>query len=235
MIGIHAIANSRCFDIDCASERRDSQLRNSLSDKPPNLPAYKPVNPRIIDFPIGIGFPDSPPPYLSPPSLLEMSPNPSEPAPEFPISKSEAEWKFQLTPNTFYVLRRKGTEPPGTSPLVFEDRPGTFSCVGCGNPLYASDDKFFSFCGWPAFSTAIEGSVATEMDYSAGMERTEVHCAKCGGHLGHIFDDGPKLSGMRHCINGICLRFEPLEGGVEEKEVDGQEPSGEDKELKTAE
>ena len=123
--------------------------------------------------------------------------------------RSEDEWEKTLTPEQFYVLRKHGTERPGTSPLNYEKRSGTFKCAGCGAPLFTADTKFESGTGWPSFFTPIEGAVATTTDRALGMTRTEVHCAKCGGHLGRVFPDGPRPTGLRYCMNGVALEFEP--------------------------
>ena len=128
---------------------------------------------------------------------------------EFEIMRTDKEWKSVLTPEQYYVLRRHGTERAGSSPLDREKRSGTFHCAGCGLPLYASEAKFDSGTGWPSFWEAIEGAVGTTTDRSFFMTRTEVHCRRCGGHLGHIFNDGPPPTGKRHCINGVALTFEP--------------------------
>ena len=127
----------------------------------------------------------------------------------FPITKTEEEWRALLTPAQYEVLREHSTERPGTSPLLDEHRNGTFNCAGCDLPLYASSTKFDSGTGWPSFWAAIDGAVGTEDDDTFFMTRTEVHCARCGGHLGHIFDDGPPPTGKRHCINGVALTFRP--------------------------
>ena len=123
--------------------------------------------------------------------------------------KTDDEWKASLTPEQFHVLREHGTERAGTSPLNREKREGTFSCGGCGQPLFASDTKFESGTGWPSFYRPIEGAIATTTDRSYGMTRVEVHCAQCGGHLGHLFPDGPKPTGERYCMNGVALEFKP--------------------------
>ena len=123
--------------------------------------------------------------------------------------KSEQEWRQTLTPEQFHVLREHGTERRGTSPLNKETREGTFLCAGCGQPLFSSDTKYESGTGWPSFWRAKEQAVATTADQSYGMSRVEVHCSQCGGHLGHVFPDGPEPTGMRYCMNGVALEFEP--------------------------
>ena len=123
--------------------------------------------------------------------------------------KTDADWKEALTPEQFHVLREHGTERAGTSPLNFEKRSGTFKCAACGQPLFASDTKFESGTGWPSFYKPIEGAISTTTDTSYGMTRVEVHCAQCGGHLGHVFPDGPRPTGERYCMNGVALQFEP--------------------------
>jgi len=133
----------------------------------------------------------------------------SAPAEHFPIEKPESEWRRQLSPEAFRVLREHGTERPATSPLNAEKREGIFACAGCGTPLFESGTKFESGTGWPSFFAPIEGNVGTTTDRSFFMTRTEVHCAKCGGHLGHVFPDGPAPTGERYCMNGVSLRFEP--------------------------
>ena len=122
---------------------------------------------------------------------------------------TDDQWRQRLTPEAFRVLREHGTERAGTSPLNAEKRPGTFHCAGCGQPLFKSDDKFESGTGWPSFTSPIEGAVATTTDRTFGMSRTEVHCARCGGHLGHLFPDGPRPTGQRFCMNGVALGFDP--------------------------
>jgi peptide-methionine (R)-S-oxide reductase len=126
----------------------------------------------------------------------------------FPVQKSEAEWKQQLDPLQFQVLRKHGTERAGTSPLNYEKRTGTFNCAGCGTPLFESSTKFESGTGWPSFWQPIPDAVGTSSDRSFFMTRTEVHCAKCGGHLGHVFPDGPQPTGQRYCMNGAALKFD---------------------------
>jgi len=123
--------------------------------------------------------------------------------------KTDAEWQQTLTPEQFHVLREHGTERAGTSPLNFEKRSGIFTCAACGQPLFMSDTKFESGTGWPSFYKPIDGAIGTTTDSSYGMTRVEVHCAQCGGHLGHVFPDGPRPTGQRYCMNGVALQFEP--------------------------
>jgi peptide-methionine (R)-S-oxide reductase len=128
----------------------------------------------------------------------------------FDIEKSEAEWQGELSPDAYHVLREHGTERAGTSPLNKEKRDGTFVCAGCGQPLFESDSKFESGTGWPSFFKPLDDSAVGETtDRTFFMTRTEVHCAKCGGHLGHVFPDGPPPTGQRYCMNGVALKFEP--------------------------
>src|SRR5689334_17325141 len=126
----------------------------------------------------------------------------------FEVQKSEEEWRKILTKEQFQILRKHGTEYPGSSPLNKEKRKGTFACAGCDLPLFSSDTKFESGTGWPSFWKPLENAVVTKPDRSLLMERTEVLCARCGGHLGHVFDDGPKPTGLRYCMNGLALGFE---------------------------
>ena len=127
----------------------------------------------------------------------------------FEVTRSEAEWRKLLSPEQFHVLRQHGTERPWTSPLNKEYGRGTYVCAGCELPLFASDTKFDSGTGWPSFWAPIEGAIGTSVDTAVFMQRTEVHCRRCGGHLGHVFDDGPKPTGLRYCINGVSLKFNP--------------------------
>ena len=127
----------------------------------------------------------------------------------FPITKTDEEWRTQLTPEQYQVLREHGTERPGSCALLQEKRAGTFSCVACGQPLFVADRKFESGTGWPSFFAPLEGALASTEDRSFGMRRVEVHCSRCGGHLGHVFEDGPPPTGLRYCINGVALTFEP--------------------------
>ncbi|MCF7569161.1 peptide-methionine (R)-S-oxide reductase MsrB [Sabulilitoribacter arenilitoris] len=128
----------------------------------------------------------------------------------FKVIKSESEWKAELSPEAFYVLRKAGTERPFTSPLNKNYKEGTYQCAGCNTPLFKSKHKFDSGSGWPSFDREIKGNVSFSTDYDLGYARTEEHCATCGGHLGHVFNDGPKnTTGKRHCINGVSLKFVP--------------------------
>lgn len=130
------------------------------------------------------------------------------------LPQSEEEWRQALTPEQYAVLRKHGTERAGTSPLNQEKRAGTFLCAGCGLPLFPSETKFESGTGWPSFNDPEPGSVETTEDRSYGMVRTEVHCSRCGSHLGHVFDDGPPPTGLRYCINGVALAFVPSDEGA---------------------
>jgi peptide-methionine (R)-S-oxide reductase len=127
----------------------------------------------------------------------------------FPVDKTEEEWRAMLAPEQFRVLRQHGTERPGSSPLNSEGRNGEYLCAGCGGKLFESDTKFDAHCGWPSFDRAVKDATETSIDTSHSMTRTEVHCAKCGGHLGHVFPDGPTATGLRYCMNGAALSFRP--------------------------
>ncbi len=128
---------------------------------------------------------------------------------EFEVTKTDAEWRQILTPEQYRVLRQHGTERAGTSPLDKNYAAGTYRCAGCGQPLFTSETKFNSGTGWPSFYAPIEGAIATTVDRSLFMVRTEVHCSRCGGHLGHVFNDGPAPTGLRYCMNGVALEFVP--------------------------
>jgi peptide-methionine (R)-S-oxide reductase len=129
------------------------------------------------------------------------------PALGYAVERSDAEWKKRLSPAAYAVLRHEATERPWTSPLNKEKRNGVFACAGCGQPLFLSRTKFESGTGWPSFWAPIRGAVGTKTDRTLMMPRTEVHCSRCGGHLGHVFDDGPRPTGKRYCINGVALSF----------------------------
>ena len=125
----------------------------------------------------------------------------------FEVVKSDEEWRKQLTPEQYQVMRQHGTERPGTCALLHEKRAGTFACVACGLPLFKSGPKFESGTGWPSFFAPLQGAIETSVDRGHFMTRTEVHCSRCGGHLGHVFDDGPRPTGKRYCMNGVALKF----------------------------
>ncbi|ODT77464.1 MAG: peptide-methionine (R)-S-oxide reductase [Pelagibacterium sp. SCN 64-44] len=127
----------------------------------------------------------------------------------YEVTRTDAEWRDRLTPEQYRVMRGHGTEPPGSCALLHEKRAGTFSCAGCDTPLFRSSLKFESGTGWPSFNDPLPGAVATTTDTSHGMVRTEVHCARCGSHLGHVFPDGPPPTGLRYCVNGVALNFVP--------------------------
>jgi peptide-methionine (R)-S-oxide reductase len=140
------------------------------------------------------------------PALASPAANPGE---TFQVVYTEAQWKARLTPAQYDILREEGTEPPYSSPLNGEHRAGTFSCAGCALALFSSTTKFESGTGWPSFWQPLEGAVGTTTDHSYGMVRSAVHCHQCGGHLGHVFDDGPKPTGLRYCMNGLAMTFKP--------------------------
>ena len=125
------------------------------------------------------------------------------------VVKDDAEWRKELTPQQYQVLRHHATEPRGSSPLNKEKREGVFKCAGCGQELFSSDTKYESGTGWPSFYKPVEQAVGEKVDRSLFMERTEVHCSRCGGHLGHVFPDGPAPTGLRYCMNGTAMTFEP--------------------------
>jgi len=127
----------------------------------------------------------------------------------YPVALADAQWRTRLSTQQYAVLRRAQTEYPYTSPLLKEHRKGTFTCAADGNPLFASATKFDSGTGWPSFWRPLPGAVGTNTDHELGYARTEVHCARCGGHLGHVFDDGPPPTGLRYCMNGVAMAFVP--------------------------
>src|SRR4051812_23859230 len=142
-------------------------------------------------------------------SRLFGEPSEADAGKTFPVSHTDEEWRAQLSPEQYRVLRQHGTERAGTSPLDHEKRKGTFACAGCGQPLFSSDTKFESGTGWPSFYEPLPHAVETKSDRSFFMTRTEVHCSRCVGHLGHVFNDGPKPTGLRYCMNGVAMTFEP--------------------------
>jgi peptide-methionine (R)-S-oxide reductase len=135
--------------------------------------------------------------------------SPAAAAERFEVTRTPADWKRRLGPDRYRIIRQAGTEAPFTSPLNKEKRRGTFACAGCALPLFSSATKYDSGTGWPSFYAALPNAIRTKNDGAFGMTRTEEHCRRCGGHLGHIFDDGPKPTGKRHCINGLSLTFRP--------------------------
>ena len=135
---------------------------------------------------------------------------PAATAEQFAVTKTDAQWRAQLGPAAYEVLRHEDTERPGSSPLNAEHRAGTFLCKGCVLPLFSSTTKFDSGTGWPSFWAPLPHAVAARSDRSLMMARTEVHCRRCGGHLGHVFDDGPKPTGKRYCMNGVAMTFRPV-------------------------
>ena len=142
-------------------------------------------------------------------ALRMLKPSPAHSAEKFEIEKSDADWRAQLTPQQYEILRNQGTERPWSSALLKEHRKGIFACAGCDLPLFSSETKFDSGTGWPSFYRPLENAVGITEDRSYGVVRSEVHCRRCGGHLGHVFDDGPKPTGLRYCMDGLALVFHP--------------------------
>jgi peptide-methionine (R)-S-oxide reductase len=138
-----------------------------------------------------------------------LRPDEARAAEKFEIEKTPEEWRAQLTPMQYHILREEGTERPFSSPLLKEHRKGSFACAGCDLPLFASETKYESGTGWPSFWQPLPNAVGERKDSTLGMVRTEVHCRRCGGHLGHVFDDGPKPTGLRYCMDGYALTFKP--------------------------
>jgi peptide-methionine (R)-S-oxide reductase len=128
---------------------------------------------------------------------------------KYEVTHTDAEWLKILGPDAFQIMRREGTEPAGSSPLDAESRKGVYQCAGCALPLYSSDTKYHSGTGWPSFWQPLANAVLEKRDMSAGMVRTETHCRRCGGHLGHVFNDGPRPTGLRYCMDGLALKFIP--------------------------
>jgi peptide-methionine (R)-S-oxide reductase len=143
-----------------------------------------------------------------------LAANATPPTADEPLKLSDDEWRRRLTPEQYRVLRKEGTERAGSSPLDREKRPGLFVCAGCGLPLFSSAMKFDSGTGWPSFVTAIPGALGTRRDFKLILPRTEYHCMRCGGHQGHVFNDGPAPTGLRYCNNGEALRFVPRDAGA---------------------
>jgi len=135
----------------------------------------------------------------------------------FAVTHTDEEWRRLLTPEQYRVMRGHGTEAPDSCALNVEKRPGTFVCAGCGQVLFKSEKKFDSGTGWPSFNSPVAGSVEASEDRSHGMVRTEVHCSRCGSHLGHVFDDGPPPTHQRYCINGVAMNFQPDSSGTGQK------------------
>jgi peptide-methionine (R)-S-oxide reductase len=142
-------------------------------------------------------------------ALRWLRASPAKAAEKFEVEKTDAEWRAQLTPEQYDILRQQGTERPWSSALLKEHRKGIFACAGCDLALFSSETKFDSGTGWPSFYKPLENAVGETQDRTLGMLRTEVHCRRCGGHLGHVFDDGPKPTGLRYCMDGVALVFHP--------------------------
>ena len=164
---------------------------------------------QLITLALAMAAAAAAPAYLTWKALTTMPKDLPRQSRTFPVAKTDEEWQASLTPRQYAVLRSHDTEYPGTSSLLDEHRDGTFACAGCGQVLFTSDTKYESGSGWPSFYAAVEGAVGTSEDSTLGMRRVEIHCSRCGGHLGHVFPDGPRPTGERYCTNGAALRFEP--------------------------
>lgn len=145
--------------------------------------------------------------------LLEVNARAKKPR-RFEVTRTDEEWRQSLTPEQYAVLRKEGTERPGSSPLNREKRQGVFHCAGCDLPLFSSETKYESGTGWPSFWKPLDNAIGTSEDRSFFMTRTEVHCRRCGGHLGHVFNDGPRPTGLRYCMNGVAMTFMPADEGA---------------------
>jgi peptide-methionine (R)-S-oxide reductase len=164
---------------------------------------------QLITFALATMAVAAAPAYLTWKAYTTMPKQAPQTSQVFPVAKTDEEWQASLTPKQYAVLRRHDTEYPGTSPLLEEHRDGMFACAGCGQPLFTADTKYESGSGWPSFYAAVEGAVGTSEDRTIGAPRVEIHCSRCGGHIGHIFTDGPRPTGQRYCTNGAALSFEP--------------------------
>ena len=164
---------------------------------------------QLITLAVAMAAAAAAPAYLTWKAFTTMPKDLPRPSHTFPVTKTDEEWQASLTPRQYAVLRRHDTEYPGTSPLLDEHRDGTFACAGCGQVLFTSGTKYESGSGWPSFYRAVEGAVGTSEDSTLGMRRVEIHCSRCGGHLGHVFPDGPRPTGERYCTNGAALTFAP--------------------------
>ena len=169
------------------------------------------TRPQLFTLAVAVAVAAAAPACLTWRAHQTMSRDAIEPTRTFPVMKTDEEWQASLTPRQYAVLRKHDTEYPGTSPLLEEHRDGTFTCAGCGQPLFTAATKYESGSGWPSFYQAIEGAVGTSEDRTLGMRRVEIHCSRCGGHLGHVFPDGPRPTGQRYCTNGVALIFAPTE------------------------
>jgi peptide-methionine (R)-S-oxide reductase len=177
---------------------------------------------QLITLSVAITAAAAAPAYLTWKAYTTMPKDAPHTSQTFPVAKTDEAWQASLTPKQYAVLRRHDTEYPGTSPLLEEHRDGMFACAGCGQPLFTSDTKYESGSGWPSFYAAVEGAVGTSKDRSLGMSRVEIYCSRCGGHLGHVFPDGPLPTGRRYCTNGASLTFKASEERGEEARGGGE-------------